>query len=64
MVVPGVPELGMHRVWNDAIQINGFMGFIPDDWEQAHHRTDRRFFYGILATIAGDFVEQLVLDSR
>ena len=37
---------------------------MPDDWANEHHRCDRRFFYGVLGTIAEGFVEQLMIDSR
>ena len=64
IVVPCVPELSMARIWPEAIQIDRFMDYMPDDWATGHHRRDRAFFYGILATLKRDYVEQLVIDSR
>ena len=62
--VPLVPELSMANIWPKAMQITDFFKYMPDDWANGHHRTDRAFFFGVLATKAPGFVEQLILDSR
>ena len=55
--VPAVPELSLARVWGEAIKLKGFLDYMPDDWQNEHHRTDRAFFYGVLATFNTGFVE-------
>lgn len=38
--------------------------YMPDDFSAVSKNTERSFFYGVLITLAPEFVEALILDIR
>ena len=63
MFVPLWQECGIKAVWPQAIQIEKFRDYIPDNWTMTE-RTERRYFYGVLCTLAPHFVESVVNEAR
>ena len=61
--IPIWPELAVHRIWPQAIQLPNFKDYMPSDWS-GNSKTERPFFWAILVTMAPEFAEQLVLDCR
>ena len=63
--LPLWPELSISRVWPQAAQLPRFNEYIPDDWSLEHiKRIERAFFFGVLITLAPEYVEHLVIDIR
>ena len=63
MFVPTWTECGVRAVWPQAIRVAAFRSHMPDDWT-ATVKTERRFFFGVLATIAPQFLINLVNEAR
>jgi len=61
--IPNWPELGVRKMWPQAMQIPEFGLYMPDDWTSTE-KTERRYFYGILCTLAPDFVEDSISGAR
>ena len=61
--VPLWPELVVHRIWQQAVQLPDFAEHMPGDWT-GNHKTERPFFYGVLTSLAPEYVEQLIIDCR
>lgn len=61
--VPLWPELSVAKVWPDAIQIPGFLDWMPDEWHRAK-RVDRKFFWAILQTEHPTYVEHLIRGAQ
>ena len=64
MSVPGWPELAVSKIWPLAVQLPGFLAHMPHEWHATHHKVERDFFYGILATSNPDFLRQLIMDCQ
>ena len=62
--MPYWPELSMDNQWTQAIHLDNFALFMPDDWMNSPKKREREYFYGILATIASEYVEELIKDCR
>ena len=59
------PELGIARIWPQAQQLPRFSEYMPNEWDlQNVKKVERNFFYGVLISLAPEYVEQLVLDIR
>jgi len=57
--------LSIARVWPEAVKLPRFLEHIPDDWSlQNIKRIERNYMFGILVSLAPEYVEQLVLDIR
>ena len=55
----------MARIWPEAAQLPRFLEHIPSEWGANNtKKVDRNFFFAILTSLAGEYVEQLVLDLR
>lgn len=52
----------MEKLWPEAIKVPGFLDYIPDEWTGT--RVDRCYFWGILCTLATDYVTKLVEDCQ
>ena len=63
LFVPTWQELGCKTVWSQAIMIKDFLKYVPDDW-RSDHKVERKFFYGILTTLAPMFVQTVVNEAR
>ena len=63
LFVPVWEEMGIKRVWPEAARITEFLMYFPDGWT-ATHKTERKFFYGILSTLAPNFVQAMVNEAR
>ena len=61
--IPCWSELGIRRVWQHAIRLRGFRDYLPDDWTSTR-KTERKFFFQVLAYLAPGFVEALVVEAR
>ena len=62
--MPFLPELSPKYIWDDAHTHPEFKNYLPDEWTRDGKTTDRNFFYGVLATIAPDYVTHLIEDCR
>lgn len=59
------PELSIARVWPEAHQLPLFAEYMPSEWSLANSKKiERNFFFGILISLAPEYVEQVVLDIR
>ena len=59
------PELGIGRIWPQAQQLPRFTEYLPSEWgANSLKKIERNYFFGILITLAPEYVEQLVLDIR
>ena len=63
MFVPLWTELGIKTVWPQAMRITDMPKYMPSEWD-ASDRTERRFFYGVLCTLAPTFVQSIVNEAR
>jgi hypothetical protein len=61
--IPYLPELSIDNNWDFAVQVKGFLAFIPDQWNTAK-KVERKFFWAILSTLAYPWVELLVQKCR
>ena len=64
ITVPCWPELSLEKIWKEAVKIPGFLDYMPDDWIKIAKHRERGFFYGIVATLNEQYVEQLVIDCQ
>ena len=62
--VPLWPELAVKRIWPQAMLLDGFANFMPPDWTGENTKTERGFFWGVLSTLAPEYVEALIKDCR
>ena len=53
----------MARQWQQAIQLENFRAHMPDDWV-GDSKTERPFFYAVLASLAPEYVQELIKDCR
>ena len=51
LFVPNWPELGVRTIWPQAARVRDFLKHLPDDW-RSDHNTERKFFYGVLTSLA------------
>ena len=59
------PELSIARVWPEAHKLPLFAEYMPTEWSlQNQKKIERNFFFGILISLAPEYVEQVVLDIR
>ena len=63
LFVPNWPELGVRTIWPQAARIKDFLRHLPDDW-RPDHNTERKFFYGVLTSLAPQFVHRVVNEAR
>jgi hypothetical protein len=59
--IPMWEELGVKKMWPTAMEIPGFMDFIPDEWDGGI-RTDRDYFWSIVFHLAEGFTVGLIQD--
>ena len=62
--VPYWQELSPKYVWLDAQDLPELNRYLPDQWEPTSKTLDRNFFYGILSTLAPNYVSNLIIDCR
>ena len=62
-VIPNWPELSVKRIWPEAIKHKDFLLYLPDNWLQ-DKKTERAFFWTILATLQPDYCLHLIDDCR
>ena len=41
-----------------------FVAYMPSEFSAVNKKTERNFFWAILATLASEFCEQLIIDCR
>ena len=59
------PEISISRIWPEAQRLPRFSEYMPDEWSvQNPKKIERNFMFGILISLAPEFVEHLVLDIR
>jgi hypothetical protein len=64
LTVPGWPELKVELMWPLAIKsCPEFLRYMPDGWN-GDHKTERRFFWGVFATLNQPLVESIIDDFR
>jgi hypothetical protein len=61
--IPLWEELGVKKQWVNALQIPGFIDYIPDEWVDGH-RADREYFWSILFNVNGAFTRSLIEDCQ
>lgn len=63
--LPLWPELSIARIWPEAQQLPQFSEYMPSDWSlQVAKKIERDFMYGILITLAPEYVERTVDQFR
>ena len=63
--VPLWPELSIARIWPEAMKLPRFAEYMPDEWSLDNpKKIERDFVFGVLVTLAPEYMEQLVLDIR
>jgi hypothetical protein len=62
--IPRWPELGVKKVWPEALKLPSFIDYVPDEYLRPNYPVPRGYFYNILTTLALDFVEFLISDCR
>ena len=62
-IVPNWPELSVKRIWVEAVKHRDFLLYLPDNWTQ-DKKTERNFFWSILATLQPDYCLHLIDDCR
>ena len=53
----------MAKIWTEAIRLPGFIDYMPSEWKDGNG-ADREFFFGILSTLAPDYLVRLIEDCR
>ena len=61
--IPLLPELGITRVWEDAMLVPLFSEYIPNEWANGKG-ADRTFFWAILVHLEVDYVHALISDVK
>ena len=61
--VPLWPELSVDKTWAEALRCPGFASYIPSEW-RGGKCVDRVFFFGILASLAPEYLITLIEDCR
>ena len=61
--VPLWPELSIAKIWTEAIKFPGFISHMPSEWKEGVG-ADRAYFFAILATLAPDYLVNLIEDCR
>ena len=61
--IPLLPELGITRVWEEAILVPGFTTHVPEEWVGGKN-ADRHYFWAVLVHLRQDFVVALLADVR
>ena len=63
--LPMWPEISISRIWPEAQRLPRFSEYMPDEWSvQNPKKIERNFMFGILISLAPEYVEQLILDIR
>ena len=62
--VPCWAELSPKKIWATAMQLPQFADYIPSTWTAESKLLERPFFYGILVSLAPDYVTALIKDCR
>ena len=61
--VPLWAELSIDKTWGEAIKYPGFISYIPSEW-RGGKGVDRVFFFGVLASLAPEYLITLIEDCR
>ena len=65
MKMPMWPELSIARIWPEAHLLPQMAEYLPSDWDLNHpKRIQRDWFFGMLTSLAPEYVEMVVLDIR
>jgi len=52
------PELSIGRIWPEAVKLPRFLEHMPSDWQiQNVKKIERNFFFGVLISLAPEYVE-------
>ena len=63
--LPMWPVISISRIWPEAQRLPRFSEYMPDEWSvQNPKKIERNFMFGILISLAPEYVEQLILDIR
>jgi hypothetical protein len=52
-------ELSVDNTWDVVCTIKNFFAYIPDEWNQPK-KVERSFYWGILGTLANEYVLRLI----
>ena len=63
LTVPAWPEFGIERTIAHACSVRHFVKHIPTEWDTAR-KVERDFYWGILCTLATDWVQKMMDDCR
>jgi hypothetical protein len=61
--VPGYSELGVMRLWKEAVLIPEFMYFVPDYFEKPDYEIPKEFFWRVLGYLMPTYVREVVRES-
>jgi hypothetical protein len=59
ITIPKLPELAVHVQWEEALKLDGFLKYMPDEYS-GNSRTPRDFFYTVLSTLAPMYIKVLL----
>ena len=65
MKLPLWPELSIARIWPEAHKLPRMTEYLPSEWGLANpKKIERNWFFGIVTSLAPEYIEMVVLDIR
>ncbi len=64
MRVPCWEEMSMLKMWPQACNHPQFRQYMPEDYFHKPGNRDRTYFWGVIATLLPDWVDQLIRECR
>ena len=62
--IPKWNELSIANIWQEAIKLNNFLDYMPDEWSVKQSKVERSYFWAILISLAEEYVEALIKNCR
>ena len=50
--IPKWNELSIANIWPEAIKLNNFLDYMPDEWSLKLSKVERSYFWAILISLA------------
>ena len=63
LVIPNWTELGVKTIWPQACKLDTFLRYMPDGWAGTD-KIERKFFFGVLTSIAPMFIQTVINQAR
>ena len=56
--------MAVSKIFPEAIKLNGYVHFIPDEWVVNNKKVQREYMWAILFSEADQYVDALIKDCR